>query len=103
MNNPWSTIQKPSAELNVRLVDETHPLKLFWGVDAKSRYSFAYDAPINGLPQKKSLPSLSGVELYLAAQGARGKNGAGIAGQFQLGTVLRSLLRLGTRNCNGRG
>jgi len=73
MNNPWSTIQKPSAELNVRLVDETHPLKLFWGVDAKSRYSFAYDAPINGLPQKKSLPSLSGVELYLAAQGARGK------------------------------
>jgi len=35
MTNPWSAIEKPSSDLNVRLVDETHPLKLFWGVDSQ--------------------------------------------------------------------
>lgn len=73
MNNPWSAIEKPSVDFNVRLVDEQHPLKLFWGVDTRCRYLFAYDAAINGLPQKKSLPNLSGVELHVAPQGARGK------------------------------
>lgn len=73
MNNPWSAIEKPFADFNVRLVDAAHPLKLFWGVDAKCRYLFAYDAAINGLPQKKSLPNLSGVEVHVAPQGPRGK------------------------------
>jgi len=73
MTNPWSAIEKPSSDLNVRLVDETHPLKLFWGVDSRSRYVFAYEAIIDALPTNKSLPSLSGIELYTALQGARGK------------------------------
>lgn len=73
MNNPWSAIEKPTIDFNVRLVDETHPLKLFWGVDTRCRYLFAYDAEINGLPQKKSLPNLSGVEVHVAPQGPRGK------------------------------
>jgi hypothetical protein len=73
MNNPWSVIEKPSVDFNVRLVDQGHPLRLFWGVDAKNRYLFAYDAAINELPQKKSLPSLFGLEVYVASQGTRGK------------------------------
>ena len=73
ITNPWSAIEKPSADFNVRLVDVNHPLRLFWGVDSKSRYLFAFDAPVSALPQKKSLPSLSGVDVYLAFQGSRGK------------------------------
>ncbi len=73
MNNPWAGIEKPSSDLNVRLVDENHPFKLFWGVDAKNRYSFAYEAEIAALPQKKSLPALSGLELCVFHQGSRGK------------------------------
>jgi hypothetical protein len=73
MNNPWVEIEKPSADLNVRLVDEKHPLKLFWGVDSKNRYSFAFDAPVAALPDKRSLPALSGVEICVVPQGSRGK------------------------------
>lgn len=73
MKNPWSSIDKPPVDLNVRLVDEHHPLKLFWAVDAKSRYLFAFDAEIDGLPSSKSLPKLSGIEVYLALQRTRGK------------------------------
>lgn len=73
MNNPWSAIEKPSSDFNVRLVDEAHPLKLFWGVDTQRRYLFAYDATVTCLPEKKALPRLSGIELYVVPQGARGK------------------------------
>lgn len=73
MNNPWAAIEKPTSDLNARLVDETHPLKLYWGVDTKNRYSFAFDAPAAALPQKMSLPVLSGVELCVVPQGLRGK------------------------------
>ncbi len=73
MHNPWAAIEKPSTDLNVRLVDENHPLKLYWGVDAKNRYSFAYDAATGALPQKRSLPALAGLEIYVAQQGQRGK------------------------------
>ena len=73
MNNPWSAIEKPSSDFNVRLVDEAHPLKLFWGVDTQRRYLFAYDAAASCLPEKKALPRLSGIELYVVPQGARGK------------------------------
>lgn len=73
MINPWSAIEKPEADFNVRLVDDKHPLKFFWGVDAQHRFLFAYDATISGLPQKKSLPSLAGIEVHVAPQGNRGK------------------------------
>ena len=73
MNNPWAAIEKPSSDLNVRLVDEHHPLKLFWGVDAKNRYSFAYDATLGALPQKRTLPNLSGMEICVVQHDTRGK------------------------------
>ena len=73
MHNPWAAIEKPSTDLNVRLVDENHPLKLFWGVDAKNRYSFAYDAAVGALPNKRSLQSLAGLEIYVTQQGPHGK------------------------------
>jgi hypothetical protein len=73
MHNPWSAIEKPSVDYNVRLAKEDHPLKLFWGVDTKGRYLFAYDAASDGLPQKKLLPSLSGIEVHVTRQGSRGK------------------------------
>lgn len=73
MKNPWVAISKPSSDLNVRLVDEKHPLKLFWGVDSKNRYSFAFEAEVGALPKKKSLPDLSGMELNVFHQGTCGK------------------------------
>jgi hypothetical protein len=73
MFNPWSAIETPSADFNVRLVRDDHPLKLFWGLDSKGRYLFAYDAASEGLPRKKNLPSLSGIDLNVVAQGSRGK------------------------------
>ena len=73
ITNPWSAIEKPSADFNVRLVDVNHPLRLFWGVDSKSRYLFAFDASVSNLPQRKSLPNLSGVDVHVASQGPRGK------------------------------
>lgn len=73
MNNPWASIENPVADLNVRLVDADHPLRLFWGVDTKKRYCFAFDAPLAALPQNRTLSALSGVELCAIPQGSRGK------------------------------
>lgn len=73
MRNPWAAIEKPDKDFNVMLVGAEHPLKLFWGVDTQQRYLFAYDAPFAGLPQKKSLPNLAGIEIYTVQQGGRGK------------------------------
>lgn len=73
MRNPWSAIDKPSVDINVMLVSAEHPLKLFWGLDIQSRYLFAYDAALNGLPLKKTLPNLAGIEVHVAPQGERGK------------------------------
>ncbi len=66
-------IEKPTLDLNVRLADEIHPLKLYWGVDTKNRYSFVFDAIAAALPHKRSLPVLSGIELCVVLQGLRGK------------------------------
>lgn len=73
MKNPWSVIEKPSVDYNVRLIDKEHSLRLFWGIDAQSRYLFAYEATIKELPQKKALPGLAGVDVHIATQGDRGK------------------------------
>jgi hypothetical protein len=73
MNNPWAAIEKPDSDLNVRLVDVNHPLKLYWGVDTRNRYCFAFDAAIQALPQKRSLPALSGMEICVVIREERGK------------------------------
>lgn len=59
--NPWSLIDKPASDFNVRLVDADHPLRLFWGVDAKNQYLFLYEGDPDSMPSAKSLPNLSGI------------------------------------------
>ena len=71
--NPWLKIEKPSVDLNVRLVDRLHPLKFFWGVDAHARYLLVYDCSTVELPSRRELPRLAGVDIYVVAQGSRGK------------------------------
>ncbi len=73
MRNPWAAIDKPDKDFNVMLVSAEHPLKLFWGVDTQLRYLFAYDSHFAGLPPKKNLPNLAGIEMYVVQQGDRGK------------------------------
>jgi len=70
MNNPWSQIEKPARDFNVRLVGDKHLLKLYWGRDTRGRYLFIYDALPDGLPEKSSLPNLEGIGAYLANEGA---------------------------------
>ena len=73
MNNPWSAINKPSTDFNVRLVDNNHPLLLYWGVDARNRYVFVYDGDALAMPEQRSLPSLSGISTAIVMQGERAK------------------------------
>ena len=73
MNNPWKDIAKPAANLNVRLVGAEHPLRFYWGVDAQGNYLFVYDAPTSGIPDKKSMPNLTGVAIHVIPEGKRGK------------------------------
>lgn len=69
MNNPWSQIEKPTRDFNVRLVGSKHPLKLYWGRDTRGRYLFIYDALPDGLPEKNSLPKLEGIGAHLIDEG----------------------------------
>lgn len=69
MNNPWSQIEKPARDFNVRLVGDKHPLKLYWGRDTRGRYLFIYDALPDGLPEKSSLPNLEGIGAHLVNEG----------------------------------
>tara|TARA_B100000809_G_scaffold263785_2_gene317860 strand:+ start:234 stop:1199 length:966 start_codon:yes stop_codon:yes gene_type:complete len=73
MINPWEDIAKPSANLNVRLVGVEHPLRFYWGVDAQGSYLFVYDALMSGIPDKKSMPNLSGIGIHVIPEGKRGK------------------------------
>jgi hypothetical protein len=73
MNNPWTAIDKPASDFNVRLVDDHHPLLLYWGVDARNRYLFIYDGDAGTMPELKSLPNLSGITTGVAKQGERAK------------------------------
>lgn len=73
MNNPWSAINKPASDFNVRLVDNHHPLLLYWGVDARNRYVFVYDGEVSAMPEQRSLPSLSGISTAVVMQGNRAK------------------------------
>lgn len=73
MNNPWSVINKPASDFNVRLVDNHHPLLLYWGVDVRNRYVFVYDGEVLAMPEQRSLPSLSGISTAVVMQGERAK------------------------------
>lgn len=73
MNNPWSTIEKPDSDFNVRLVGNEHPLRLFWGRDAFGRYLFIYDTDVTHLPEKRVYPNLTGIALTAARDSSGGK------------------------------
>lgn len=73
MSNPWSGIEKPSSEFNVRLVVEHHPLRLYWGVDSRGRYLFVVDAAEVAMPVRGTLPDLEGVKVATAVHGGRGR------------------------------
>ena len=73
MNNPWTVIDKPSSDFNVRMVDSNHPLLFYWGVDARNRYLFVYEGEILTMPEQKTLPSLSGISTAVVIQGGCAK------------------------------
>lgn len=73
MENPWSVIERPSTDFNVRLVGERHPLRLFWGRDTLGRYLFIYDTEAANVPDKMALPNLTGIGLQGAKSGGNGK------------------------------
>lgn len=73
MNNPWSAINKPASDFNVRLVDNHHPLLLYWGVDARSRYLFVYEGEAGAMPELKTLPNLSGITTAISKEGELAK------------------------------
>ena len=73
MNNPWAAINKPASDFNVRLVDNHHPLFLYWGVDARNRYVFVYDGEILAMPEQRALPSLAGIAMAVVLQEGRAK------------------------------
>lgn len=66
MNNPWNEIATPTREFNVRLVSDTHPLKLYWGKDVRGGYLFIIQFSRNITPDKKMLPELSGIRIAIA-------------------------------------
>lgn len=73
MNNPWTAIARPANEFNVRLVSDNHPLRLFWGVDARGRYLFVVEAAPDAMPERKSLPELAGIRTALTVAEGHGR------------------------------
>lgn len=73
MNNPWLTIARPADELNVRLVSERHPLRLFWGVDSRGRYLFVVECAPEAMPDRRSLPELAGIRIGAAVADGRAR------------------------------
>lgn len=66
MKNPWNEIAKPEVDFNVRLVGESHPLRLYWGRDTQGRYLFIYESLPGMIPDRKSLPKLAGISVAVA-------------------------------------
>jgi hypothetical protein len=66
MKNPWNEIEKPDVDFNVRLVGESHPLRLYWGRDTQGRYLFIYESAPGMIPDRKSLPKLAGISVAVA-------------------------------------
>ena len=63
INNPWSEIQPPRDDVNVRRVDHTHPLDLFWGKDSLGRYLFVCEFPETVSIVKTSVPEIKGIQI----------------------------------------
>ena len=66
MKNPWDEIEKPDVDFNVKLVGDSHPLRLYWGRDTQGRYLFIYQSAPGVIPDRKSLPKLAGITVAVA-------------------------------------
>ena len=73
MSSPWSGIERPVAEFNVRLATEHHPLRLYWGVDSRGRYLFVIDVSKAAIPAKGTICDLEGIQIGMAVQHGRGR------------------------------
>lgn len=63
MKNPWQVIQIPQHEFNVRLVSDTHPLRLYWGRDVRGQYLFVVQLSLEAMPDRNKLPEISGINV----------------------------------------
>lgn len=63
MKNPWEEILTPLQDFNVRRVSENHPLALYWAKDISGAYLFVIEFSKEIIPNKKSLPELSGIKI----------------------------------------
>lgn len=73
MNNPWKDIQRPSADFSARLINESHPLRLYWGRDSQGRYLFIFEVENSATPDGKSLPRLTGISVAVSKTGENHK------------------------------
>jgi hypothetical protein len=73
MSNPWSGIERPSADFNVRIAVERHPLRLYWGVDSRGRYLFVIDVGEAAMPARGAISDLEGIRIGTAIQHGRGR------------------------------
>lgn len=63
MNDPWSSIEKPSSVVaNARRADEQHPYDFYWALDMDKHCLFIYEYP-DGLPLKEKKPRLNGISI----------------------------------------
>ena len=63
MNDPWSSIEKPSSVVaNARRADDKHPYDFYWALDMDGHCLFIYEYP-NELPLKEKKPRLNGISI----------------------------------------
>jgi hypothetical protein len=64
MNNPWEEIKAPSRDVNVRRIDHTHLLNLFWGKNQAGQYMFIFES--QAIDKKlNNTPRLTGIEVHV--------------------------------------
>ena len=63
--NPWDKIPRPSHGFDYVLVDNTHPLKLMWGISFNGDFLFCYEAPEIQMPNLNSFPELKGIKFNI--------------------------------------
>ena len=61
MSNPWTEIQRPLTDYNVKLASSTHPLNFFWGIDARGDYLLVIEFIGNASEVVVNLPNLTGI------------------------------------------
>ena len=73
MNNPWTKLETPQADISVLRVSATHPLPLFWGKDTRGNYNFLAEIPTEVTPPPKDIPELNGIRTDVYVSGKTSK------------------------------